>query len=181
LEDFLNNVVPFYGNSFFERIIDYNINLKIVDLYENLHYGISKTLLYYHTQCVLNKDKKDLPFDLKVRLYKLNDYDLTVLNKVKEIKILSEKKLSELINDLKNEAKKEYIHFLKQDEAIKNSFSPSILEKIDFNLEKIMPDIEKNYQIALEKYLKEKFLNSFSEIIDEKSEYAIEIFYEEKN
>ena len=47
LDDFLDKVIPFYGNIFFQRIIDYNINFKIIDLYENLHYGISKTLLYY--------------------------------------------------------------------------------------------------------------------------------------
>ena len=180
LEDFLNNVVPLYGNSFFERIIDYNINFKLVDLYENLHYGISKTLLYYHTLRVLNLDIKNLPFDLKIRLYNLNDFDYTVLNKVEKIKILSEKKLSELINSLKYEAKKAYTLFLNQDQTIKNSFSQSILEKIDFNLEAIMPDIEKKYQIALEKYLKEKFLNSFSIILDEQTEHTIKIFYKEK-
>ena len=54
------------------------------------------------------------------------------------------------------------------------------MEKIDFNLEKFISDIQKNYQIALEKYLKEKFLNAFSEILDEKSEHTINIFYEEK-
>ena len=181
LDDFLNNVVPAYGNSFFERIIDYNINFRITDLYENLHYGISKTLLYYHALRAINNNMNNLPFDLKIRLYNLNDFDSTVLNKIEKIKILCEKKLNELIIDLKNEAEKIYTQFLKKDKTIQNSFSQSILEKIDFNLEKIMPDLEKKYQIALEKYLKEKFLNSFSEIMDEKSEYMIKIFYEEKN
>ena len=91
LNDFLNNVVPFYGNAFFERIIDYNINFKIVFLYENLHYGISKTLLYYHSLREANEYLNCLPFDLKTRLYNLNDLDLTVVNKNKEIKILLEK------------------------------------------------------------------------------------------
>ena len=73
-----------------------------------------------------------------------------------------------MINDLKYIAKNAYTHFFKEDETIKKNFSQSILEKIDFNLEKIMPDIQKNYQIALEKYLKEKYLNAFSEILDGK-------------
>ena len=51
LDGFLNNVVPLYGNAFFERIIDYNINFKIISLYQYLHYGISKTLLYYQ-ECI---------------------------------------------------------------------------------------------------------------------------------
>ena len=55
------------------------------------------------------------------------------------------------------------------------------MEVIDFNLEEIMPSIEKKYQNALEKFLKEKFLNLFSEVIDEKTAHTIKIFYEEKN
>ena len=43
-----------------------------------------------------------------------------------------------------------------------------------------MPDIEENYQNILEKYLKEKFMNEFLSVLDEKSQLALEIFYEEK-
>ena len=181
LDDFLDNVVPNYGNIFFERIIDYNINFKIVDLYENLYYGISKTLIYYFELKYVSHKIKDLPFDLKIRLYDLNGLESTLVNKLQEIKILLEKKLSELIIDLKNEAKKTYIQFIKQDELIKKSFSSNIIEIINFNLEYIMPEIEKKYQITLEKYLKEKFMNSFSEILEEKTENMIQILHEEKN
>ena len=180
LDNFLNNVLPIYGNIFFERIIDYNINFKIFYFYENLYYGTYKTLSYYIDLKNLAHDIKDLPFDLKIRLYDLNDIESTVVNKAKEIKILSEIKLSELINDLKNEAKKAYFQFLKQEELIKKSFSANVLEKIDFNLEKIMPELEKNYQIAMEKYLKEKFVKSFSEILDEKTEYTIQLLNDVK-
>ena len=33
LDDFLENVIPTFGNEFFDRIIDYNINFKMIDLY----------------------------------------------------------------------------------------------------------------------------------------------------
>ena len=92
-----------------------------------------------------------------------------------------EKKLSELITDLKDIAKNEYTIFLQKDQIIKNSFSPNVLEKIDFNLENIMPDLEKIYQTSLEKYLKEKFMNAFSDVLDQKTNYMLAIFYEEKN
>ena len=180
LDDFLNNVIPVYGNLFFERIIDYNINFKIVDLYENLHYGISKTLLYYHALKEI-ANIQNLPYDLKIRLYNLNNLDITVLNKVEDIKEFLEKKLSELITDLKDIAKNEYTIILQKDQIIKNSFSPNVLEKIDFNLENIMPDLEKIYQTSLEKYLKEKFMNAFSDVLDQKTNYMLAIFYEEKN
>ena len=94
LDDFLSNVVPNFGNPFFERLIDYNINFKIVDLYQNLRYALARTILYYY---ILNEvtEVEDLPYDLKNRLYILNNLDLTVQEKQEEIKKLLEKKLSE--------------------------------------------------------------------------------------
>ena len=179
LDEFLNEVVPDFGNEFFERIIDYNINFKIFNLYENLHYGISQTLLYYHA-LKIRTIIRGLPSDLKIRLYKLNDLDLKVIEKAEDIKALAERKLNELINDLKYEAKDTYNRFLKEDQVIKNSFSSELLEKIDFNLEEIMPDIEKNYQNVLEKYLKEKFTKDFSDILQEKTDDMVQDFYKEK-
>ena len=179
LDEFLNEVVPDFGNEFFQRIIDYNINFKIVNLYENLHYGISQTLLYYHS-LKIQTAIRGLPSDLKIRLYKLNDLDLKVIEKAEDIKALAERKLNELINDLKYEAKDTYNRFLKEDQVIKNSFSPELLAKIDFNLEEIMPDIEKNYQNVLEKYLKEKFIKDFSDILQERTDDMLQDFYREK-
>ena len=180
LEDFLNDVVPNFGNEFFERIIDYNINFKLVNLYENLHYSLSQTLLYYHALNIVT-DVNDLPYDLKIRLYQLNDLDITVVNKVEEIKELSERKLTELIDELKHLAKNTYNQFIKNNSIIQKNFNPNILEKIDLNLEEIMPDIEKHYQTVLQTYLKEKFMKSFSDVLDEATKDTIKFFNEEKN
>ena len=179
LEDFLNNVVPNFGNEFFERIIDYNINFKLSNLYENLHYGIGQTLLYYEALEVITVES-DLPSDLKNRLYALNDLDITVQDNVYEIKALAETKLNELITNLKYAAKDNYNRFINEDHVIKNSLSSNVFEKIDFTLQEIMPDIEREYQKSLEKYLKEKFMNDFSDSLDEKTNYMLKIFYEEK-
>ena len=89
LDDFLNNVVPNFGNPFFERLIDYNINFKIVDLYQNLRYSLARIMLYYY---LLHKfwEGCDLPYDLKDRLYRLNDLNLIVHEKHEVIKKLLE-------------------------------------------------------------------------------------------
>ena len=179
LEDFLNTIIPNFGNEFFERIIDYNINFKLSSLYENLINAIKQTLLYYEALEVIAAES-DLPSDLKNRLINLNDLDITVLDNVYEIKKLTEEKLNELINDLKYEAKNAYIHYIKEDEAIKNSFSSNVFEKIDYTLQKIMPDLEKEYQKALEKYLKEKFMKDFFDSLDEKTNNLLNIFHEQK-
>ena len=204
LDDFLNNVVPTFGNPFFERIIDYNINFKIVDLYHNLRYALAQTMLYYY---ILNevRDVSDLPYELKIRLYQLNDLDLTIQIKKEDIKQLLERKLSELIEDLKDTAKETYTYYLKESDIIKSSFNSRLLERIDYNLEEIesdiikssfnsrlleridynleeiMDDLDKKYQDVLEKYLKEKFITSFNEILENKTEEMLKVFYKEKN
>ena len=43
----LNNLIPSFGNDFFDRIIFYNENFKIEGLYDNLIWGLSETLSYY--------------------------------------------------------------------------------------------------------------------------------------
>ena len=179
LEDFLNNAIPTFGNIFFERIIDYNINFKIVDLYRNLHYALGQTVLYYKSLEVM-ASFSDLPLDLKKKLYELNNIDSTIVDKAKKIKALLNEELINLIDSLKDIAKEKYSHFLKEDEIIKINFSADILEKIDLNLEEIMPDIEQSYRKMLEKYLKKKFIEEFSDSLDNKSSEIINLFYKEK-
>ena len=180
LDDFLYNEIPNFGNSFFERIIDYNINLKIADLYHNLRYSLAQTILYYK---ILDEaeDVGELPSDLKIRLIQLNDLDLTIKIKKEEIKKLLDRKLYELIDDLKDTAKEAYNHNLRENEIIKNNFSPHFLEIIGYNLEEIMSDLDKKYQNVLEIYLKEKFTTSFADILEIETEKMLKVFYAEKN
>ena len=179
LEDFLNNVIPTFGNIFFERIIDYNINFKIVDLNRNIHYALGQTILYYKSLEVMN-NFTGLPIDLKNKLYELNNLELIIIDKSKKIKEVLNVELINLIDNLKDIVKEIYTHFLKEDEMIKIKFSYDILEKINLNLDEIMPDIEKSYRIILEKYLKEKFIKEFYDSLDNKSSELIELFFKEK-
>ena len=64
LDNFLNNVIPTFGNPFFERIIDFNINFKIEDLYQNLRNALAQAMLYYYILSEI-RDSGDLPYDLK--------------------------------------------------------------------------------------------------------------------
>ena len=89
--------------------------------------------------------------------------------------------MNELINNLKHEAKNAYNKFIKEDTTIQNSFGTNILKNINLNLDNIMDEIENKYQISLEKFLKEKFLDSFSEALDQELNYMLKIFYKEKN
>ena len=179
LDKFLLNVIPTFGNEFFERIIDYNINFKVFNLYDNLRYVIAQTIYYYDFLNMFTSIES-LPADLKIRLYKLNDLDITIQNKKEKIIDLLKQKLNELINNLKNVAREKYKSYYTENEIIKNSFSPLMIDKIKNNLNTIINKIENNYNEILEKYLKEKFLKSFTDILNEKTDILLDMFYKDK-
>jgi hypothetical protein len=47
--DLLSILFPLFGNNFLERILKYNKNFKIKNLYNNLRYSLAHALLYYMT------------------------------------------------------------------------------------------------------------------------------------
>ena len=74
-----------------------------------------------------------------------------------------------------------YSYYILENDLIKRSFSSKVFKKIKCNLEKIMPDFEIKYQEVLEEYLKEKFINSFTDILEKESKEMIDVFNQEKN
>ena len=180
LDDFLENVIPTFGNEFFDRIIDYNINFHILDIYSNLHYALGQHFLYYSALGRYTDEVTELPKDLKYRLYRLNDLNYTIENKKYEIINLLEEKLNDIIEDLKGVVETKYTLYFRENKIIKSNFSPELLQAIDNNLDEIMPNIKKIYDDALEKYLKEKFLNEFTNILNEETENMLTIFNDEQ-
>ena len=180
LENFLENVVPLFGDEFFDRIIDYNINFKILDLYSNLYYAIAQNFLYLAGLGEYTDKIQILPIDLKYRLYRLNDLDHTIESKKDDIIDLLEEKLNELVADLTHLANRTYTLYIQENKIIQDSFSPRILELINTNLMEIMPRIEKEYKETLEKYLKVRFKEAFTKILDEETNNMLTIFRQEK-
>ena len=178
-DDLLNNIIPTFGNQFFDRIIKYNENFKIESLYNNLKYTLSQTLLYYITLNIY-KDVNSLPSDLKIRLYNLNNLDLTVEEKNKKILKLLEKKTNEFIKESKTTMMEKYMSYLQEDVSIKQSFNKIILEKINDNLIEMQPAMEKNFNDKLEIYLKEKLINSYSKVMNDKTKEMVKLVNEQK-
>ena len=80
-----------------------------------------------------------------------------------------------------NIASDTYTFYLKENTFIKSNFNPIILTAIENNLNVILPQIEKEYNDALEKYLKNRFVDSFRNILDEETNNLLDDFdYEQK-
>ena len=80
--DLLKNIIITYGNDFFERIIKYNENFKIISLYNTLKYSIISTLAYYRALYGSSGKIKALTKDIKLKIYSLNDLDKIAQKKI---------------------------------------------------------------------------------------------------
>ena len=167
--DLLNNVIPTFGKQFVERIIKYNENFKISSLYDNLRFSLSETLLYYISLERLS-DIDALPKDLQIRLFNLNDLDITISNKNKKILKTLEVKVNEFIKDSQETIINLYYSYLKNDAQISQSFSKEIMEKINDCLIRKMPEMGNNYKNMLQQYLKDKLILSYTKIMNDKTD-----------
>ena len=170
--DLLNNVIPTFGKQFFERIIKYNENFKISSLYDNLRFSLSETLLYYISLKIC-ADVNALPKDLQIRLFNLNDLDITVLNKNKKILEILEDKVNEFIKDSQETIIKLYSSYLQDDAQISQAFSKTIMVKINDSLIQTMPEMGNNYKNMLQQYLKDKLILSYTNIINDKTDEIV--------
>ena len=170
--DLLNNIIPTFGNKFFERIIKYNENFKINNLYDNFRFSLAETLLYYYTleYCA---DIDALPQDLQIRLFNLNDLDSIIAKKNKKIIESLEKEVDEFIKESKITIINRYISYFQNDAVISISFNENILKKINISLATLIPDMGNNYIRILDIYLKERLISSYKNILKDKTNEII--------
>ena len=163
----LQNIIPSFGNDFFERIIQYNENFKISSLYNSLKYSLISTIKYY-LSLYSSRKINSLTKDLKLKIYRLNDLDLTIDKKNKESLEFLNKKVNEFINESNQYLVSKYIFFFSNDVSIQNSFDPIVLKIINKNLFSLENELKDNY-LYLNKYLKEKLIISYSKVMNQKT------------
>lgn len=177
-QDLLENVVPSFGELFFQRIIKFNENFKINSLYNNLKFSLAQTLIYYKYLYITTSDV--LPKELKIRIYKLNNLDSVVEEKNNQILKLLEKKINEFITKSRKDIMERYKHYLLEDVSIQNSFDKNVLDKINDNLLDLQPTLESNYETMVESFFKEKLISSYSNFMNKKTNEMIKTVYEQK-
>ena len=163
----LQNIIPSFGNRFFERIIKYNENFKISSLYNNLKYSLAPTIAYYIS--IGTKQIKAITKDLKLKIYSLNDLDLVAKEKNKEVLELLNTKVNEFIENSKEYLIGEYNSFFVNDVSINTSFSDVIYNEIIEIIYSLENEFEKNYLDFMNKYFKEKLISSYTKVMNEKT------------
>ena len=101
-KELISEIISSFGNDFFDRIIKYNENFKITGLYNNLKYSLFQAISYY-IMINMFEAVDELPKDLKVKLYNLNNLDLITKDKNKKVLDLLEGNINEFIQKSKDE------------------------------------------------------------------------------
>ena len=163
----LNYLIPSFGKNYFERILKYNENFKIIRLYNNLRYSLSNTLAYYINLCYMSFTA--LPRDLKIKLYNLNNLESIVDNSNEIIKNSINDTLNEFINSIQDYIIKNYTTYYLNVFSVEPILNQKILSIIKSKLSDVNPSLKKICKNTLNKYLKEPFIKSYLNIMNEKT------------
>ena len=173
-QDLLNNLIPSFGNEFFERIIVYNENFKISYLYDNFKWALSESISYLEMLDILNNIDQ-ITKDLKIKLYRMNDLDTKILQKNEDILKSLNQKADDFIFDTRILLIQKYKEFIYKDADIELSFSKDIVNVIDSEIEKKSSIIGEDYKNMMETYLKNNLISSYKNLLDKKTEEILRI------
>ena len=176
----LTNVIPSFGNDFFERIIKYNENFKISSLYNSLTYSLSQTISYYLLLRGDNNQLNALTKDLKFKLFTLNNLDSKVQDQNNEVIKLLKKEANQFITNSMEFLINKYKSYLINDLSIELSFNDIINDKIKTNFNSVQIKIETDYQNLMNKYFKEQLIESYSRVMNMKTFQMIQTIKDER-
>ena len=178
----LVNIISSFGNDFFERTFKYNEYFKLEDLYNNLKYSLIQTFKYYQSKYdEFNTSNVEYPKELKQRITNLNNIESLIIKNTNYINESLYTKVSDFINELKDNLINRYISFMENDAMISMSFNQNIIQMINNNLKSIKNEIVDEYVNILNYYLKEKFINLYTNKINEESEKLIDLVNDYRN
>ena len=172
--DLLNNLIPSFGNEFFERIISYNENFKISYLYDNFKWAISQSISYVEILDAFNNIDQ-ITKDLKIKLYRMNDIDSIILQKNKDILKSLNDISDEFIFKSRNFLIQRYKEFIKDEADIEMTFSPDVLKVIDSEIDKKESIIGEDYENMMKIYLRDNLISSYKKLLEEKTEVILRI------
>ena len=178
----LDNIISSYGNDFFERSFKYNEYFKLKDLYNNLKYSIIQTFKYYQSKSnEFNKTNIEYPKELKLKLTNLNNIELLITKNMNYLNESLNAKVSDFINELKDNLINKYISFMESDAFISMSFNQNIRQIINNCLKGIKNEIVNEYVDILNYYLKQKFVNQYINKINEETEEIVNLVNDCRN
>ena len=165
----IGNLILTFGKEYFERVMKYNENFRINNLYKNLKYSLVVSLLYYSSLYSKKASVGTLTKDLKLKLYNFNDLDKIAQEKNNKILNNLENDIDDLIKNSFNYVLQRYQEYFKNDLSIQKEFSNTTINKIYLKILEMNSTLSKNYIDLLNKECKNKFIDSYSEVMNDQT------------
>ena len=176
----INNFVYSFGKEYFERLLKYNENFRITNLYQNLKYSLVISLQYYLVLYNTKKDIATLTKDLKFKLYNLNDLDLIADEKNMNVLNSLNNKIDDFIEDSSHFIVDEYKKYLQNDEYIQLKFTNKTINSISNNVKELRQSLENSFTNLLNEEFKNKFIDSYTKKMNSQTNEMIESINELK-
>ena len=170
--DFLDNLLPTFGTQFFERVIAYNENFKLNNLFDNLRWTFAESISFIEVLDFFNNINK-ITKDLKIKIYRMNDFDSKILLNNKEILKILNQKADKFIEDSGKFITEQYSSFLINDANILLAFDDNIKSLINFTFNICMEKVGEEYERRIRKDLKEKLIDTYTQVLEKRSSVLI--------
>ena len=166
----VGNFIPNFGVNFFDRILKYNEIQKINVLYFNLRYSLIETIIYYISLATVQNDIK-LPVEIKLKLFKLNNFDFVVKEKNDYILSTINNKLDEYFEKTKNYIVNKYINEMTISEEFDLKFTDKAKKKIIGIMSGNAHKYENEYINRINKDIKNHFIEEYKTNLNEATNY----------
>ena len=170
----INNLIITFGKEYFERVMKYNENFRITNLYQNLKYSLVVSLQYYSTLYSTKKKYGTLTKDLKLKLYNLNDLNKITHEKNEQILNNLENNIDDLIKNSFNYVLQAYKDYLDNDVSLEEHFSKTTINQITSKIVGMNSTLSKNYIDLLNKECKNKFIDSYTKTMNDQTNELIQ-------
>ena len=166
----ISNFIPSFGVDFFDRILNYNQNLKIKSLYYDLKTSITETILYYIGLAANVGNNFYLPLDIKLKLYDLNNLDKIVTEKNNFIMDNLKNILDTYFEETKNYMINKYLNEMNTNEEFDLKFNDELIVIIKGIINGNIHNYENEYINKMKIYIREKFIKEYTNILNDATE-----------
>jgi len=165
----INNLILTFGKEYFERVMKYNENFRIKNLYQNLRYLIFSSVQYYTSLYSTKKEFGTLTKDLKLKLYNLNDLNDKAKEKMDKNLNYLENDIDDLIKNSFNYVLDTYIEDLENYISLEEQFTEETKSQIISKALEMNSTLSKYYIDLLNKECKSQFIDSYTKVMNDQT------------
>ena len=164
-KNLLDNFIPSFGVDFFDRILKYNEIQKIKRLFHNIQYSLAETIIYY-ISLSSTYNNIQLPQDIKLKLFLLNNLDSVVNSKNNFIISSLNSKLDGYFEETKNYIIQKYLDEMNTNTDFNLKFNSNLKTIIIGTICGNVSNYENEYITRMKNNIKNPFIKEYTSVLN---------------